>query len=99
MTKPRHIFLYLFVAISSFFAVQYFILAVEDLESISAVEEQQETFSIDVEVEAIDFESPYFALFTKYPGEAFQEKHNIIHIYKNYPPIHLAVPYSPPELI
>lgn len=98
MTKTRYIFLWLFVGLLAMSAVQFFMLEVDDLTSIPAVEEQQETFSTSVEVQALDFDGPRFQLFTDLDGAAFLEKHCVIHIDKNYTSIYLPVPYSPPEL-
>jgi len=98
MANNRYIFLCIFVGLLAMSAVQFFILEVEDLTSISVVEEQQETISTAVEVQALDFDEPRFHLFTDCSCETMGRKYSIVQIDKNYPPICLAVPYSPPKL-
>jgi|TARA_R110000737_G_scaffold234416_1_gene247359 hypothetical protein len=98
MIENRSIFLWVFVGLLAMSAVQFFMLEVDDLTSISATEEQQETFSTTFEVQALDFDEPRFHLFTDHATEVFLEKYYIIHVNKNYSPIYLAVPYFPPEL-
>jgi hypothetical protein len=88
----------MFVGLLAMSAVQFFLLEVDDLTSISVVEEQQETISSSVEVQGLDFDSPQFQLFTREMGTALREKYRVIHLNKNYHSISLAGPYSPPEL-
>jgi hypothetical protein len=98
MANNRFIFLCVFVGLLALSAVQFFILEVEDLTSVSAIEEQQETLSTVIGVQALDFEGPRFHLFTDCPFEHGRRKYSILQIDKNYPPIYLPVPYSPPKL-
>lgn len=98
MTKTRTIFLFLFVGLLLLSAFQFFMLETSDLNSISMVEEQQETIGFSVEVIGEDFKSVNFNLFSGTLVEAFQQKYSIVHIDKEYPPIHLDVPHSPPDL-
>jgi flagellar basal body-associated protein FliL len=98
MSKTRYIFLFLFVGLLALSGFQYFMLEVSDLDSISMVEEQQETIGQSVEVLGEEFKSPKFSLYTASTAETFKQKCSIIHVDKNYPRIYIAVPYSPPEL-
>lgn len=80
-------------------AFQYFLLEEEDLSSITAVEEQQETLSYAAEVQGLGFYALNFELFTECSCSLSDRKFSNVYVDKNYPPIYLSVPYSPPELV
>lgn len=98
MTKIRFSFLFLFFGLLAMSAFQYEMMDQSDLDSITIVEEQQETFGQTVEVLGDEFKTPKFELFSKSLGEGFKQKYSIIHIDSEYPNVYLAVPYSPPDL-
>ncbi|MGJ8661210.1 MAG: hypothetical protein ACSHXL_04170 [Bacteroidota bacterium] len=98
MSRTRYIFLLLFAGLLAMSAVQFFMLEVDDLKSLNAVEEQQETQSNTIEVQALEFDGPRFFLFTECCSEDMAKNYSVIHQVKIYPPICIPVPYSPPEL-
>ncbi len=73
-------------------------LEVEDLTSVSALEEQQETMSeVDVEQVAVIY-NPRFTFFTKLVPDELELNYCDMQLYKIYPFIQLPIIYSPPEL-
>ncbi len=99
MKKASHLFLLLFVGLLAMSSFQFFMLENSDLDDISLVEEEQETISFSDEIQALNFYSPSFQIFTEGSLDSFKGKNTIIHIHKDYPQIFIAVAYSPPELI
>jgi hypothetical protein len=97
MTESKRIFLFLFVGMLALSTVQLFIFETEDLTNISEVEEQEEAFFSVVEIDALDYDGPAFLFFMDCAAELFKEQSLVVLVAKNYPQIHLAVPYSPPE--
>lgn len=93
----RYIFLLHFVGLLAMSSIQYFLLETSDLDSISLVEEQQETFGQSVEVLGEEFKSPQFRLFTISKAESLERKYATVHVNSFYPSVYIAVPYSPPD--
>lgn len=97
MSGIRYIFLFLFVGLLAMSSIQFFLLETSDLDSISMVEEQQETIGQSVEVLGEEFKSPQFRLFTASVAESFERKYAIVPVNSSYPSVDIAVPYSPPD--
>ena len=98
MTRIRFSILFLFVGLLAMAAFQFEMMDQKDLDCVSIVEEQQETFGQTIEVIGDRFRAPKFELYSKSLGEAFKKRYSIIHIDNDYPSVYLSVPYSPPEL-